>query len=110
MANNPLANMAGAAGGLLGGYQQYGATTTTVANYPGQGIYQPIYYPPVAPDTHIAGFVGNFRIRQVENGYLVEVAMKHGDFMKEYFAENLKDAGERITALCVEKALKGEQK
>lgn len=109
MANNPLANIAGAAGGgILGGYQQYGATTTTTANYPPGGIYQPIYYPPVTPDTHIPNLVGNFRIRKVENGYLIEYAVKQGDYMREYFAADLKEAGERITAICVEFMLKGD--
>jgi hypothetical protein len=117
VASNPIAN---AAGGILGGlYTQQQAATTTITTQPGQLIYPSTwtYQSPVAADPfphpfpdypHTLGFIGHFRIRQLENGYIVEYQLKEGDRMREYFAEDLKDAGERITALCVEKALKGE--
>lgn len=118
--NNPLNNpygqqaMAGTAVGTitgLGGIVGPGQWTTTTVPYPAQ-IYNPYSTPADPfpfPSPYVAmNFIGHFRIRQLENGYLVEYQIKEGDRMREYFAEDLKDAGERITALCVEKTLRGE--
>ena len=125
MASNPFANQAmtatglaqltGAAGGCfpttttttLGG----GYVTTNQYPFPGQILYPtPAPDPYPFPNPYVMNFVGHFRLRKVENGYVIEYVMKEGEPPREYFAEDLKDAGERITALCVGKALQGEQK
>lgn len=106
MSNGGYAGAAGL-GALLGQ-----ASTTTVANYPGQVVYG--YPNPPAPswphdihDIH-QGIVGIFKVRKIENGYAVEYQLRLGDHVREYYAETLKDVGERIAALGVQKALEGE--
>jgi hypothetical protein len=78
--------------------------------YPGQMITT---FPPTPtygtwPDTSAADAVGTFRIRKLENGYVIEYRMRPGDAVREYYAEDLKACGERITALAVQKVLEGE--
>ncbi len=73
--------------------------------------YGSVYTPHQHPMTDVvAGFVGMFRIRKVENGYIVEAVIDQWGHSKEYFAEDLKAAGERITASCVQKELEGQAK
>lgn len=95
--------MANVTGSLLGGVA--GSTIPTIATYPGGQIYAPT---PVHPfNNPIGNHVGSFRIRRVENGFVIEVTHEQWGTVKEYFAEDLKAAGERITASCVANELKG---
>jgi hypothetical protein len=78
--------------------------------YPGPMITT---FPPTTtygtwPDTSADDAVGTFRIRKLENGYVIEYRMRPGDAVREYYAEDLKACGERITALAVQKVLEGE--
>ena len=113
--NNPYANMTPTGLAQLAGYVPTTTTATTLGGscFPGQIIYPTYPTPPDPfpfPNPYTMNFVGHFRLRKVENGYIVEYVLKEGEPPREYFAEDLKDAGERITALCVGKTLKGEQK
>lgn len=56
----------------------------------------------------VTNFVGMARIRKVENGYVIEVMTEQWGQPREFFAEDLKVAGERLTAECVAKELKGQ--
>ena len=115
----------GLAGMLAGaGMGQYASTTPTLTAYPptsglgpllgGQAgytsVYQPAYPVPTFPNDLAGGglgLIGIYRVRKLENGYLVESAPYVGGPVKEYFCETLKDVGERIAALGVQKALEG---
>jgi hypothetical protein len=96
------ASIAGGLGAYLGGQ----AGTATI-NYPGQWAAVP---QPPFPYDHPAGCVGVFRVRKLENGSLVEWQKYAGAAITEYYAESLKDVGERIAALGVQKALEGDPK
>jgi hypothetical protein len=95
---------------------QYASTTTTSTAYPGMGtIIGPSFNPyPVPPpqfphEQAVTGLVGVFRVRRLENGYLVECQKTTGGTIAEYYAETLKDVGERVAAMGVAQALEGGQ-
>lgn len=95
--------------------QQLGQYTNTAATGQAslQSSYGHVVYPyspsPVFPnDPVVGGLVGVYRVRKLENGYLVESAPYAGGPVKEHFAETLKDVGERVAALGVQKALGGQ--
>lgn len=116
MSNNLLgAALTGAQSGIAA-LGQYGtSTTTTAVNYPHAHAqtnwgYVGVPPPPPFPYDHPAGCVGVFRVRKLENGYLVEWQKHAGAAITEYYAETLKDVGERVAALGVQKALEGDPK
>jgi hypothetical protein len=98
--------------GALGGGTGAGGilTTTTTAPIPAphaHTITYPSWQYATAPAVTTPGFLGEFHVRQVENGYIVEYSLQESEeTSREYYAADLKEAGERITALCVEKTLK----
>lgn len=47
-------------------------------------------------------------LERIENGYLVRTAQSEGAIFKVYYAEDLKAAGEQITALAVSYDLGGD--
>lgn len=116
--NNPLNNAVGMGG--VGLSQHLGAA---IPAYGQQIITTPSFPPPPfafpAPydiyqqgihATQVIGFVGDFRVRKLENGFLIEYTLVQNGNKKEYFAEGLREVGERITAICVQNALQGGKK
>lgn len=47
-------------------------------------------------------------LERIENGYLVRTAQSEGELFRVYYAEDLKAAGEQITALAVSYDLGGD--
>lgn len=109
--SNPYSNSTATGMGIAGlGAAQtiYGSPLTATTT----STYNPFTAPP-PPSWPYDYFnsnamIGIFRVRKVENGYIVDYQLRSNDMIREYYAETLKDVGERIAALGVEKALKGE--
>lgn len=81
-----------------------------------QGLAQslgPLQYPPPPPPTSSkikppdTYTVARFSIEKIENGYLVFVGATRGDTATIYYAEDLAEVGERVTAVCVKQMLDG---
>lgn len=96
MANNPLGGLAGAAGGI-GNHQLSNLLLPAYPPYPPSTAN----FPPGTPN-----FIGQFRVRKVENGYILAYNLDEYGTPQEYFAADLKELGEKVTALCVQKELK----
>ena len=106
-----MGNVTTTAAGSIGGLVGHSHTVPMVASdwYNSYPAY-PTPAPATFPHNTVANFIGLFRVRQVENGYIVECQLRPGEAVREYFAETLKDVGERICALGVQKAVEGEKK
>lgn len=69
------------------------------------GVYPstPQYDPPWSPNE-----CGRVAIQKIENGYIVLFAKFVGAAKEQYYAETMKDVGDRITACLVKNMVQGE--
>lgn len=106
-------SLLGALGGAAAAGMAQGSTLATTGlghqNYPGQRIYtNPPTPQALWPYDHRSDAVGLCRVRKLENGYVVEFVAPNAPGYKEYYCEDLKAVGERITATLVQRALEGD--
>lgn len=92
LANNPLQGMAGATNAQLSSL-----LLPTHAHFPPSTL---------ANYSNTPNFIGQFRVRKVDNGYILAYNLDEYGTPQEYFAADLKELGEKVTALCVQKELK----
>lgn len=81
-----------------------------VSQSPHQGVRNPVDYDPYKNimDTLYSRRKMTIQVTPIENGYVVAISMHEGELPRLFYAADLADVGQQITAFGVTKELEGK--